>query len=271
MNASAQFSQPANGVGLIVLANPPKNFGTLELADKIVEALRAAAAARCKVVVLASDCPGYFIAHWSLQWIVDTYRGAVSPHVSYRPRQPALFDLIESTSMIVIAANNGQAWGGGAELSWGSDLRIAAESATYGQPEVALGIIPGAGGTTRLARLIGPSKCMELIVDGRPITAREALALGAINKVVPDDRLRAEAIAWAAHIARWPAWSLAGCKRSLTDGRDLPLEVARRQETQIFQNLARRADSIALMSTAQAKYDSGADSYEALGIPRDHA
>ena len=79
---------------------------------------------------------------------------------------------------------------------------------------------PRGRGTTRLARLIGQTKCMEMILDGRPITAQEALSLGAINRVVPDDRLREEAIAWAAHIARWPAWSLAACKRSLVEGRD---------------------------------------------------
>ncbi len=171
--------------------------------------------------------------------------------------------------MISIAANNGQAWGGGSELSWACDLRIAAESATYGQPEVALGIIPGGGGTTRLARLIGPVRCMELILDGRPITARRAEEIGAINKVVPDDRLREEAIAWATHIARWPAWALDACKRSLKEGLDLPLDAARRNEQQVFAQAAQREDALEIMRLAQAKYDAGADSFEAIGLPRD--
>ncbi|HPU52148.1 MAG TPA: enoyl-CoA hydratase/isomerase family protein [Burkholderiaceae bacterium] len=267
MTATAQFSQPTDGVGLILIDNGPRNFGTTELGLRIIDALQTAADAACRVVVIASDRPGYFIAHWSLQGIIDTQR-AGPPAVSHRPRQPRVFDFIEASPMIVIAANNGQAWGGGAELSWGCDLRIAAESATYGQPEVALGIIPGAGGTTRLSRLIGPTKCMEMILDGRPITAREALALGAINKVVPDERLREESIAWAAHIARWPAWSLAACKHSLIDGRDIALDAARRSESAIFQSVARREDSIQLMAAAQARYDAGADSFEAIGIPR---
>ncbi len=271
MAATALLSHPAEGVGLIVIDNPPRNFGTLELATKIIESLQAAAEARCRVVILASDRPGYFIAHWSLQYIIDTQRAAGPPKTSYRVPQRAVFDLIETSPMIVIAANNGQAWGGGAELSWGCDLRIAAESASYGQPEVALGIIPGAGGTTRLARLIGATKCMEMILDARPISAREALALGAINKVVPDDRLRTEAIDWACHIAQWPAWSLAACKRSLIEGRDVALEVARRNESQLFQSVARREDSIRIMAAAQARYDAGADSFEALGIPRPQA
>jgi enoyl-CoA hydratase/carnithine racemase len=268
MSASAVLSYPSDGVGLIVFENGPKNFGTSELARKIVDALESAAQAKCRVVVLASDQPGYFIAHWSLQWIIDAQQAAAKNPLSYRVPQRALFDLIENSPMIVIAANNGQAWGGGAELSWGCDLRIAAASATYGQPEVALGIIPGAGGTTRLARLVGPTKCMELILDGRPISAQEALTIGAINKVVLDDQLRAESIAWAAHIAKWPAWSLAACKRSFVEGRDVSLEAARRNESLIFQNMARRGDALEIMAAAQAKYDAGADSFEALGIPR---
>lgn len=170
--------------------------------------------------------------------------------------------------MIVIAANNGQAWGGGSELSWACDLRIAAESATYGQPEVALGIIPGGGGTTRLVRLIGQTKCMEMILDGRPITAREALALGAINRVVPDAELREESIAWAKHIAQWPAASLAACKRSLIEGRDLPLIEARRNESRIFREIAGSEEALRIMGAGQAKYDAGADSYEAVGFER---
>ena len=265
MPAAARVAYPANEVGLVIIDNPPKNFGTPELAARILEALQSAAEAGCKVCILASDTPGYFVAHWSLQSIIDS-QGPAPARAAYRPRQPGLFDAIEALPTVVIAANNGQAWGGGSELSWACDLRIAAESATYGQPEVALGIIPGGGGTTRLARIVGPTKCMEMILDGRPITAREALALGAINKVVPDDRLREESIAWAAHIARWPASALAACKRSLIEGRDLPLAAARRNEGQIFRDLARREDALQLMREAQARYDAGADSYQAIGL-----
>jgi enoyl-CoA hydratase/carnithine racemase len=267
MPAAAHLSYPSEGVALIILDNPPKNFGTPELAMRLLEALDSAEKAGTKVAVLASDTPGYFLAHWSLQSILDMQR-PVPPPTGYRPRVPNFFDAIEALPTIVIAANNGQAWGGGSELSWACDLRIAAESATYGQPEVALGIIPGGGGTTRLARLVGQSRCMELILDGRPISAQAALAMGAINRVVPDDRLRDEALAWAAHLAKWPSWSLAACKRSLIEGRDLPLAAARRNEGQIFRDTARREDSIKLMTDAQAKYNAGGDSYDAVGFER---
>lgn len=268
MVVTVTVAYPADGVGLITFADPPRNFGSGELADKIMAAVGEVQQSGARVFVLASDTPGYFIAHWSLQFIVDRQAAiAVNGHI-VPPPAPRIFEEISRTPMISIAANNGQAWGGGAELSWACDLRIAAASATYGQPEVGLGIIPGAGGTTRLARLIGPTKCLEMIVDGRPISALEAQQLGAVNKVVPDGELRQAAIDWAAHIARWPAWSLEACKRSFYDGLDLPLGAAGRNESQIFSNVARREDSIALMSAVQARYDAGQDSYDAIGLPR---
>lgn len=268
MPVVVNVSYPADGVGLIAFADPPRNFGSGELADKIMAAVRDVEAAGCRVVVLASDTPGYFIAHWSLQFIVDRQAAIAASGHAVPPPASRIFEDISDTPLISIAVNNGQAWGGGAELSWACDLRIAGESATYGQPEVGLGIIPGAGGTTRLARLIGPTKCLEMILDGRPISAQEAHGLGAINKVVPDDDLRPAAIDWAAHIAQWPAWSLEACKRSFYDGLDLPLDAAGRNESQIFSNVARREDSVALMSEVQARYDAGQDSYDAIGLPR---
>ncbi len=266
MPPAAHLSYPAEGVALVIIDDPPKNFGSAELAARILESVNAADTHGAAVVVLASDVPGYFIAHWSLQFLVEALSQPPAGPVGRRPS--SLFDALETLPIISIAANNGQAWGGGAEVSWACDLRIAAESATYGQPEVAVGIIPGAGGTTRLQRLVGVTKCMELILDCRPITAREALAIGAINKVVPDDRLREEAIAWAAHIAQWPRWALAAAKRSLIEGRDLVLPAARRNEYQIFAEVARRPDALDRLREAQAKYDAGADSFAALGLPR---
>ncbi len=268
MPAAAHLSYPAKDVALVIIENPPKNFGTPELAVRIMESLSAAEQAGSRVAVLASDTPGYFIAHWSLQSIIDsmTIRRPDAPPAR---RPVGFFDTIEASPMVVIAATNGQAWGAGSELSWSCDLRIAGESATYGQPEVCLGIIPGGGGTTRLARLVGQTRCMEMILDGRPITARRALEIGAINKVVPDDKLREESLAWASHIAQWPAAALAACKRSLVEGRDLPLAAARRNESQIFRDVAGRDDALALMRAAQAKYDAGADSYAAVGFARE--
>ena len=269
MAASAQLSQPADGVGMITIDNPPKNFNTPELQGKIQAAVDAARQAGCRVVMLVSDRPGYFIAHYSLQAIVDIFGNGVPPRRTGQPiPAPDLYTELEEGPMVSIAVNNGQAWGGGAELSWSCNLRIAGESATYGQPEVTLGIIPGAGGTTRLARLVGQTVCLEMILDGRPITAQRALDIGAINRVVPDDHLREEAIAWATHIASQPPWALEACKRSLLQGREVGLADARRNESQVFREVAMRPDALELLRKAQTKYDAGADSYDAIGVPR---
>ena len=112
-----------------------------------------------------------------------------------------VFDLIENLGKPVIAAINGYALGGGCELALACHIRIAAENAKFGQPEVNLGIIPGYGGTQRLARLIGRGAAMEMILTGNPIDAREALRLGLVNRVVPLPELLATATMIAEAIA----------------------------------------------------------------------
>src|SRR4249919_1536206 len=97
----------------------------------------------------------------------------------------------------VVAAVNGYALGGGCELALCADIRIAADNATFGQPEILLGIIPGLGGTQRLARLVGPSRAKDLIFTGRFVKADEALEIGLVDRVVPADQVYDEAVAWA--------------------------------------------------------------------------
>jgi enoyl-CoA hydratase/carnithine racemase len=113
-----------------------------------------------------------------------------------------LMSAVESHEAVTIAAVNGYALGGGCELAIACDLRIASESARFGQPEVGLGIIPAAGATYRLPRLIGSGRALEMILTGRTIDAAEALRIGLVNRVVPGDRLLEEARATAALIAR---------------------------------------------------------------------
>ncbi|MBI5473131.1 MAG: enoyl-CoA hydratase/isomerase family protein [Ignavibacteriae bacterium] len=112
-----------------------------------------------------------------------------------------VFDLIENLGKPVIAAVNGYALGGGCELALACHIRIASENAKFGQPEVNLGIIPGYGGTQRLARLIGRGRAMEMILSGNQIDAQEALRIGLVNKVVPQAELLATATSMAQLIA----------------------------------------------------------------------
>jgi enoyl-CoA hydratase len=141
-----------------------------------------------------------------------------------------------------IAAVAGYALGGGCELALACDLRLAAESAVFGQPEVKLGLIPGAGGTQRLPRLIGPTRAKELIFFGDSIDAQEAYRLGLVNRVVPTDRLLAEATAWAARLAELPPLALAMAKQAIDTGADLALSAGLYLEQQSFVALFGTAD-----------------------------
>jgi enoyl-CoA hydratase/3-hydroxyacyl-CoA dehydrogenase len=108
---------------------------------------------------------------------------------------------MEQSPIVTIAAVNALAFGGGCELAMGCDIRIAADSATFGQPEINLGIIPGFGGTQRLPRLVGVNKALEMNLTGEPIGADEAFEFGLVNRVVPDHELLDTALAWARKLA----------------------------------------------------------------------
>lgn len=261
---AVHLSTPAEGVALLLLDNPPMNFLTWAMLEEVEAHLATAEASEARVLVLASEVPGYFAAHAWLEDLIAVFsRG--TPSGDGRAWYRALTAL-HGGRLITIAANNGLAWGGGAELGWACNLRSAAASASYGQPEVALGIIPGAGGTTRLARLVGEGRAMELVLDGRPITAQQALAWGAVNRVYADEALRASTIGWAAEIAQRPAWTLEAAKRSIVEGLDLPLDEAVRNEGRLLGSTAAREDAQAIMRAAQDRYAAGADPAAALQL-----
>ncbi len=136
-----------------------------------------------------------------------------------------------------IAAVTGYALGGGLELALTADFRVLGDSARVGQPEILLGVIPGAGGTQRLARLIGPAKAKELIFSGRHVRADEALALGIADKVVPADDVYTEALAWARTYAEGPAVALAAAKTAIDDGLAMGLTEGLRLESALFAGL----------------------------------
>jgi enoyl-CoA hydratase len=141
-----------------------------------------------------------------------------------------------------IAAVAGYCLGGGCELALACDLRLAAESAVFGQPEIRLGLIPGAGGTQRLPRLIGATKAKELIYFGDSLDAQEAYRLGLVNRVVPTAQLLDEARAWARRLADLPPLALAMAKRAIDLGGDLSLQAALELEQQSFVALFGTAD-----------------------------
>jgi len=135
---------------------------------------------------------------------------------------------------VTIAAVNGFALGGGCELALACDLRVAADDARFGQPEILLGIIPGGGGTQRLPRLVGPSRAKDMVLTGRQVPADEALRIGLADRVVPAADVRDAALAWAAELARGPLVAQALAKRAIDDGLDGPLAAGLELEQELF-------------------------------------
>jgi len=137
----------------------------------------------------------------------------------------------------MIAAVNGMALGGGLELALACDLRLAAENASFGTPEVKLGLIPGWGGTQRLPRFIPPARAAELLFTGKPIDAQEAHRIGLVNKVVPLKDLMAEAKAWAKSLCDVGPLGLRAAKEAMVRGTSMPLDEGLQLELALFQGL----------------------------------
>lgn len=146
----------------------------------------------------------------------------------------AVWDRIRLIKKPLIAAVNGFALGGGCEVAMMCDLIIAGENAKFGQPEINIGVIPGAGGTQRLTRAVGKAKSMELILTGRPFKAAEALEMGLINKVVPDDQVLTEAKAMAHTIAEKPAVAVQLAKQTVLKAFESNLEEGLDYERKLF-------------------------------------
>src|SRR5437868_761749 len=153
-----------------------------------------------------------------------------------------VFDLIENIGKPVIAAINGYALGGGCELAMACTLRLAADSAKLGQPEVALGLIPGYAGTQRLPRLVGRGKAMEMMLTGTPIAADEALRIGLVNRVVPAAALMAEARALAAQLAKNAPIAMRYIINAVTTGAGMPFAEACQYEATLFGLVASTED-----------------------------
>jgi enoyl-CoA hydratase/carnithine racemase len=158
-----------------------------------------------------------------------------------------------------VAAINGQAHGGGSEISWACTLRLISRSGHMGQPEVLVGIIPGAGGTQRLPRLIGAARAADLILSGRVVGADEALTLGMVNAVLPDDGFIDHAVNWLQPIAQNTRASISAAKRAIIEGLHLPFDEGMRLEGQLFIGLQTGAEALELQDRTLDAYRGGAD------------
>jgi len=142
----------------------------------------------------------------------------------------------------IVAAVNGYAWGGGCELAMHADIIVAGEGASFCQPEINVGIMPGAGGTQRLTRAIGKFKAMAMILTGRPVSAKEAFDMGLVSQLVADSEVLETALKMAKQIAAMPPLAVMQIKEVLLAGQDAPLDTGLALERKAFQLLFATAD-----------------------------
>jgi enoyl-CoA hydratase len=195
--------------------------------------------AEIRVVILTGAGEKSFVAG------ADINELAVQTPVSGREHALAgqhVFDLIENLGKPVIAAINGYALGGGCELAMACTLRIAADTAKLGQPEVSLGLLPGYAGTQRLPRLVGKGKAMEMMLTGAPIAAEEALRVGLVTRVVPAADLMAEAKKLAAQLAASAPVAMRYIINAVNKGVEMPFAEACQYEATLFGLVASTED-----------------------------
>ena len=227
--------ETANGVGTIRLDRPPMNALNGQVQEEIAAAAAQASAddAIRAVVVYGGD--KVFAAGADIKQMLQL------SHADMVERAGTITSTIGSLARIpkpVVAAINGYALGGGCELALACDWRIAAQDAKLGQPEIMLGVIPGAGGTQRLTRLIGPARAKDLVMTGRIVDAAEALAIGLVDRVVPaGESVYDAAVAMVSRFVDGPAQALRAAKTAIDEGLDLELDRALALESRLFADL----------------------------------
>jgi enoyl-CoA hydratase/carnithine racemase len=224
----------AEGVGTLRLDRPPMNALDTATQDRLRELAEEASVRDDVRAVVIYGGEKVFAAG------ADIKEMQAMDHAAMVVRSKALQDSFTAVARIpkpVVAAVTGYALGGGCELALCADIRIAGEGAKLGQPEILLGLIPGAGGTQRLSRLVGPAKAKDMIFTGRQVKAPEALAMGLVDRVVPDEEVYEQARAWAAKLAAGPAIALRAAKESVDVGLEADIDTGLALERNWFAGL----------------------------------
>ncbi|MET8557388.1 enoyl-CoA hydratase-related protein [Streptomyces sp. NPDC004959] len=224
----------AEGVATLTLDRPPMNALDAAVQDSL-HALAGEVTRRDDVrAVVIRGSEKVFAAGADIKEM----RGMSHKDMVLRSR--ALQDAFTAVARVpkpVVAAVTGYALGGGCELALCADHRVAAENAKLGQPEILLGLIPGAGGTQRLSRLVGPSRAKDLIFTGRQVRADEALRIGLVDQVVPAEEVFTTAHAWAAKLAKGPALALRAAKEAVDGGLETDIDTGLALERTWFAGL----------------------------------
>jgi len=220
-----------DGIGTVRLDRPPMNALNGEIQRGLIAACREAAERRDVSAVIVWGGEKVFAAGADIKEMETmSYTDMVDHSVLLQDFTRALAGLPKPT----VAAITGYALGGGCEVALACDFRIAADDARLGQPEILLGIIPGGGGTQRLARLVGPSRAKDMILSGRQVKADEALAMGLVDRVVPAEEVQDAALAWAAELAAGAVAAQGLAKRAIDRGLDVSLGSGLELEQELF-------------------------------------
>jgi enoyl-CoA hydratase len=224
-------------VALLTFTRPPRNWMNLESMTELVAELGALADRTddVSVVVLTGGVDGYFVAHADLDDLALFARG------ERPPGDPGAWvealRLLEDMPQPTVAAIDGQAYGGGCEIALACTMRLASSRAHLGLPEVSVGIIPGAGGTQRMPRLIGSGKAAELILQTKIVRAEEAVAIGLVNAALPEDGFVEAAVDWCQRMASHPPAAVFAGKRAIVDGLRGTFDDGLRLEGRLFAGL----------------------------------
>jgi enoyl-CoA hydratase/carnithine racemase len=225
----------ADGIGTIRLDRPPVNALNDVLTASLFEAASQAAKDDEVRAVIVYGGEKVFAAGADIKEMASADYAEMSSRAG---GLQAALGAVAGIGKPVVAAITGYALGGGLELALAADFRIAGAKVRVGQPEILLGVIPGAGGTQRLPRLIGPSRAKDLVFSGRMVAADEALAIGLVDKVVPDSEVYEAAVAMVSRYATGPALALRAAKQAIDHGLDVDLatglEIERVQFAALF-------------------------------------
>ena len=225
----------ADAIATIRLDRPKMNALNAQIQEEIAAAAAEVTADAAIRAVILYGGERVFAAGADIKEMADMDYARMADRSA---RLQAAFSAVAGIPKPVVAAVTGYALGGGLELALCADFRVLGENAKVGQPEILLGIIPGAGGTQRLPRLIGPARAKDLIFTGRQVPADEALAIGLANKVVPDAEVYEAAHELVARYATGPALALRAAKQAVDTGLEVDLatglEVERLQFAALF-------------------------------------
>src|SRR3990172_4845564 len=243
------------GAAAVATLNRPDKLNALspDLLQTLVErleALNADSEVRCVVLTGGSKV---FAAGADIQSMAKA-----SPVDIYLRNTRQLWQRLWALDKPLIAAVSGVAFGGGCELAMSCDLIVAGETARFGQPEIKLGIMPGAGGTQRLVRALGPYRAMELILTGDPISAAEAHQAGLVNRVVADDKVLDEALALAMLIAERPPVAVRLARQAVRFGMEGTLleglEIERRNYRMLYDTEDQKEGMAAFLEKREPKF-----------------